>query len=140
MDAIFYLGLKMTSKISKEELRNFGYLIGFGLPLIIGWIIPSVFGHPFRLWTLWISIPTLIIGIFSPRILKKPFQYWMKLGNLLGYVNSHIILGIVFIFVLQPIAFLMRAFGYDPLRLKNSKLLSYKEKKNALKIDLTRIF
>ena len=130
----------MTNKISKKQLRDFGFLIGFGLPLTIGWLIPSITGHGFRAWTLWISIPTLVIGILSPRILRKPYQAWMQLGHLLGYVNSRIILGIVFLAVLQPIAFLMRAFGYDPLRSKKSNLLSYKESKKGAKVDLTRIF
>ena len=130
----------MTNRISKKQLRDFGYLIGFGLPLIIGWLIPSITGHAFRAWTLWISIPTLVIGIISPRFLKKPYQAWMQLGHLLGYVNSRIILGIVFVAVLQPIAFVMRAFGYDPLRSKKSNLLSFKENKKGSKVDLTRIF
>ena len=130
----------MTKKISKKQLRDFGLLIGFGLPLIVGWLIPSITGHGFRAWTLWISLPTLVIGVFSPRILRKPYQAWMQLGHLLGYVNSRIILGLVFIAVLQPIAFVMRAFGYDPLRAKKSNLLSFKENKKGSKIDLTRIF
>ena len=130
----------MTNQISKKQLRDFGLIIGFGLPLIIGWLIPSITGHDFRAWTLWISIPILISGIISPRILRKPYQAWMQLGNLLGYVNSRIILGIVFIAVLLPIAFVMKAFGYDPLRAKKSNLLSYKENKKGSKVDLTRIF
>ena len=130
----------MTNRISKKQLRDFGYLIGFGFPLIIGWLIPSITGHGFRAWTLWISIPTLVIGVLSPRILRKPYQAWMRLGHLLGYVNSRIILGIVFVAVLQPIAFVMRAFGYDPLRAKKSNLLSFKENKEGSKVDLTRIF
>jgi len=130
----------MTNRISKKQLRDFGYLIGFGLPLIIGWLIPSITGHAFRAWTLWISIPTLVIGIISPRFLKKPYQAWMQLGHLLGYINSRIILGIVFVAVLQPIAFVMRAFGYDPLRSRKFNLLSFKESKKGSKVDLTRIF
>ena len=130
----------MTNKLSKKQLRDFGYLIGFGLPFIMGWLIPSITGHAFRAWTLWISLPTLVLGIISPRILQKPYQAWMFLGYLLGYVNSRIILGIVFMTVLLPIALVMRAFGYDPLRYKKSNLLSFKESKKGAKIDLTRIF
>tara|TARA_Y100001968_G_C19369611_1_gene724396 strand:- start:725 stop:1117 length:393 start_codon:yes stop_codon:yes gene_type:complete len=130
----------MNQKISTKKLRNFGYLIGFGLPLIIGLIIPLITGYSFREWTLWISIPTLLIGIFSPNILLKPYQAWIKLGHLLGFINSHIILGIVFFTILQPISLIMRTFGYDPLRTKKSNLLSYKESKKGTKVDLTRIF
>ena len=130
----------MTNKLSKRQLRDFGLLIGFGLPLIIGWLIPLISGHEFRIWTLWISLPTLIISVLAPKILRTPYQAWMQIGHLLGYVNSRIILGIVFVAVLQPIAFIMRVFGYDPLRIKKSNLLSFKENKKDSKVDLTKIF
>ena len=130
----------MTNEISKKQLRDFGLLIGFCLPLIVGWLIPLITGHSFRAWTLWISIPTLLIGLLSPRILRKPYQAWMQLGHLLGYVNSRIIFGLVFIVVLLPIAFVMRAFGYDPLRTRKLNILSFKENKKGSKVDLTRIF
>ena len=130
----------MTNKISKKHLREFGLIIGFGLPLIVGWLIPSITGHSLRAWTLWLSIPTLLIGIFSPRILQKPYQSWMQLGLFLGYVNTRIILGIVFVAVLQPIGLVMRVFGYDPLRSKKSNSASFKENKKGSKVDLTKIF
>ena len=130
----------MTNRISKKQLRDFGYLIGFGLPLIIGWLIPSITGYSFRAWTLWISIPTLTMGVIYPKTLLKPYQAWIQFGNLIGFINSHIILGIVFFVVLQPISLIMKAFGYDPLRTKKSNLLSYKESKKGSKVDLTRIF
>ena len=47
----------------------------------------------------------------------------MKLGDYLGWINSRIILGIVFIVILNPIAFIMKLFKYDPLRQKWSKKL-----------------
>ena len=66
----------------------------------------------------------------------------MKLGLSLGWINSHIILGIVHIFVLIPIAFFMKIFGYDPLRSKQLEFNknSYREVKRNTKIDLNRIF
>ena len=59
----------MKQTISKKQLREFGLLIGLGLPLIIGWLIPIIFGHVFRAWTLWVGIPGLIIGLIAPRLL-----------------------------------------------------------------------
>ena len=46
----------MKIYIAKKQLREFGFLIGFGLPISIGWIIPSLGGHGFRGWTLWVAI------------------------------------------------------------------------------------
>ena len=128
--------------ISKKQLREFGFLIGLGIPLIIGWIIPAAGGHMFRIWTLSIGIPILVLGVLKPLLLHYPYIVWMKLGNALGWLNSRIILGLVFLVVLQPIAFIMRLFGYDPLR--QSKLErkkdSFREIKKTYKNDLTRIF
>ena len=130
----------MKASISKKQLREFGFLIGLGLPILIGWFLPSISGHNFRTWTLWIGIPSLIIGIFNPRLLFYPYKGWMKLGNALGWVNSRIILGLVFLIVLQPIAFIMRIFGYDPLRKKKGNKKSYREVKDNQNTNLTRIF
>ena len=130
----------MKVSINKKQLREFGFLIGLGLPLFIGWIIPSITGHDFRSWTLLIGIPSLIIGIFNPRLLFYPYKGWMELGNALGWINSRIILGLVFLFVLQPIALIMRLLGYDPLRGNKNDSSSYREVKESNKINLTRIF
>ena len=46
----------------------------------------------------------------------------------------------VFITVLQPIALIMRIFGYDPLRKKGVNGSSYREKKVNYKVDFNRIF
>ena len=132
----------MKEKISKKQLREFSILIGFGIPILIGWLIPFLMGHGFRVWTVFIGIPSLTLGLISPRLLYYPYKGWMSLGNLLGWINSRIILGLVFISVLQPIAFLMKLSGYDPLRknIRKNKLNSYKELRGSHRIDLTRIF
>ena len=126
--------------ISKKKLREFGLLLGFGFPIIIGWLIPSLFGHEFRAWTLWIGVPGNILGLTAPRLLYFPYKGWIALGNALGFINSHIILGLVFFFVLQPIAYIMRLTGYDPLRTIRKKEKTYRENRKDYKTDLTRIF
>ena len=130
----------MKETISNKQLREFGLLIGFGFPLLIGWLIPSLTGHGFREWTLWIGFIGLIIGLTSPRLLYYPYKFWMKLGVILGWVNSRIILGLVFIIVLLPISFVMRLIGYDPLRTKLKEVKTYRENRKYHKTDLTRIF
>ena len=130
----------MKETITKKQLRDFGLLIGFGFPILIGWLLPLIFGHEFRAWTLWIGCPGFILGLTAPRLLHYPYKSWMALGHALGWINSHIILGLVFIFVLQPIALIMRLIGYDPLRTKQKKEKTYRENRKDYKTDLTRIF
>ena len=47
--------------ITKKQLREFGFVLGFGFPLIIGFIIPAIGSNPFKNWTLFVGIPFLII-------------------------------------------------------------------------------
>ena len=125
---------------SKKELREFGILLGIVFPALIGFIIPLFFGHNFRFWTLWIGVPFLIIGISKPKLLDYPFKGWMFLGDLLGWINSRLILGLIFISVLFPIALVMGFFGYDPLKLKKNKSNTFRViKKNQL-TDFKKIF
>lgn len=130
----------IKTSISKKQLREFGILIGLGFPILIGWIIPAIGGHFFRAWTLWIGIPSLIIGFLKPWVLFYPYKFWMAIGLALGWINSRIILGLVFFLVLQPIALVMRVFGYDPLRKKHTHKESYRENKQNDSISLNRIF
>ena len=131
----------MKETISKKQLREFGLLIGFGFPFLIGWLIPFVTGHQFRIWTLLVAVPGFIFGITAPKLLYYPFKLWMKLGHYLGWLNSHIILGMVFIIVLQPIALFMRLFKYDPLRRRMRQgEITYREDKLNHHTELNRIF
>ena len=130
----------MQEYISNKILRKFGFFVGIGLPVLVGLIIPLVSGHAFRYWTLWIGLPLLFMAILKPALLFYPYKFWMKLGHILGWVNSKVILGLVFIFVLQPIAFIMKSFGYDPLQKKKNSKTTYREIRSNFKIDLRKIF
>tara|TARA_B100000212_G_C27048081_1_gene394485 strand:+ start:132 stop:524 length:393 start_codon:yes stop_codon:yes gene_type:complete len=130
----------MKEKISTKQLREFGLLIGFGFPILIGWFLPSITGHGFRAWTLWIGCSGSILGLIAPSLLEYPYRGWMKLGHLLGWVNSRIILALVFILVLLPIAGVMRLFGHDPLKRRKNGEKTYREIIKNRKINLTRIF
>ena len=130
----------MKEIISNKRLLEFGLLTGFGFPLLIGWLIPLLTGHGFRVWTLWVCFIGLLFGMTSPRLLYYPYKIWMKLGLTLGWVNSRIILGLVYMIVLLPIAFVMRLIGYDPLRTKQSGEKTYRENRKDHQTDLTRIF
>ena len=131
----------MANIISKKKLREFGLLLAFSIPLIFGFLFPAFSGHAFRTWTIWVGIIFLVFIIFNPNLLLYPYRGWMFLGHFLGLINSRIILGLVFLIVLVPISFLMKLFGYDPLRKKKvNHKNTFKEDKLGYRIDLNRIF
>ena len=130
----------MKDAISKKQLREFGMLIGLAFPILIGWLLPLLFGHELRTWTLWVGITGLILGLIAPRLLYFPYKGWMAIGLTLGWFNSRLILSLVYIIVLLPIAFVMRLIGYDPLRRRRNGDMSYRENKQKHLTELTRIF
>ena len=130
----------MKNHIPNKTLRQFGFLICFTFPFLIGWFLPLLGGHPFRVWTLFISMPAGILGILKPGLLLYPYIAWMKLGLILGWVNSRIILGLVFLIVLIPISLVMKSIGHDPLRTKKFSQKSYREIKTNNKVNLKKIF
>ena len=130
----------MKKNISKKILREFGFLIGLTFPILIGWLLPAIGGYSFRVWTLYVSFPSIIISIIKPALLFYPYKAWMKIGNILGWLNSHFILGLVYIIVLIPISIVMKSFGYDPLRLKKRCQKSYREIKINHEVNFKKIF
>ena len=130
----------MNRTISKKILREFGISFGLLFPTIFGLIVPLIYGHSYRTWTFFIGFLFFIIGFLKPKLLLYPYKIWLKLGLILGWINSRLILGIIFIVVLQPISIFMKLFGYDPLRKKNLDVNTYREIRQNNKIDLNRIF
>ena len=66
----------------------------------------------------------------------------MKIGDILGFINSHVILGLVFFIVLLPISIFMKIFGYDPLKINknNNKFKTYRIYNKEHKINFRKIF
>ncbi len=125
---------------TKKILREFGIIFGLLFPIFIGFIVPFITGHDFKEWTIWIGLVFIFFGISMPSILYYPYKVWMKIGYFLGLINSRIVLGLIFIFILQPIALIMKLFKYDPLRKKLHSKISYREEKQSHQTDLKRIF
>ncbi len=58
---------------------------------------------------LWLALAVALIGLTSAWLSDWLIFAWHKLGHALGYINSRIILSVIYIVVLTPIALLYRA-------------------------------
>ena len=130
----------MKEKISKKQLREFGVTVGIGFPLLIGYLVPYFAGHGFKLWTLFVGVPGIILALIAPFLLVYPYKVWMGLGYFLGWFNSRLVLGLVYCLILLPISLLMRFTGYDPLKKRFNGETSYRENRKDHRTNLTRIF
>jgi len=103
--------------------RSFG-IVFFIVFLLIS-IYPLINQGELRIWSLLISLLFLILGIINSKVLLPLNKVWFKFGIFLGKIISPIIMGIIFFFVVTPIAFLMRILKKDLLNLKYNKNSSY---------------
>ncbi len=78
----------------------------------------------------WVfNVPVLVrialvigaISIFIPPAARAIEWAWFKIALALGWVNSRILLSIIYFAFLMPIAWLSRLFTKDPLALKKEK-------------------
>lgn len=65
-----------------------------------------------------------VISILIPTAAQAIAWVWLKLALALGWVNSRILLSIIYFVFLLPIAWVSRLFTKDPLALKKNKASS----------------
>jgi uncharacterized membrane protein HdeD (DUF308 family) len=97
-----------------KDLRQFGLLVG-GVFAVIG-LWPVVFrSESPRLWAMIIGSLLIVLGAIAPQSLKQVHRGWMKIGHVLGSINTKIILGIIYYLLITPMGLIMRLMGKDPM-------------------------
>jgi hypothetical protein len=69
-------------------------------------------------WLSWIALAVLVVAAFSDWLSAKLAWLWLKLAEILGKVNSRVLLSLVFFIFLVPLALLRRIFVRNALDLK----------------------
>ena len=101
-----------------RELRRFAIamLIGFGLlGLLAAWRAKGVGTGPIVLWSIGVL---LAIAAFVPRLGRVAYLAVYLPTSIIGYVVSHIILALIFFFVITPLGIILRLMGKDLLQRK----------------------
>ena len=118
--------------------RSFG--IVFSIVFLLISLYPLINGENLRLWSLIISIVFFALGIINSNLLKPLNKLWFKFGLLLGKIISPFIMGMIFFFVVTPIAILMRLLRKDLLNLKFNKNNTYWIQKSGPKSKMKNQF
>lgn len=105
----------MKQSLETKELRQFGMIVG-GIFSVIG-LWPMMFrGEGVRLWATILGGGLVAVGLVSPKMLQPIHRLWMWVGHILGWINTRIILGVVFFGLVTPMGVVMRLFGKDAMR------------------------
>jgi hypothetical protein len=96
--------------------QNFGRVFAAVFAIIALW--PVLRGGQVRLWSLATATVLLAVTLMAPRTLAPLNRIWFQIGISLSKVMTPLVMGVLWLVVFIPVAFLMRVFGKDSLRLK----------------------
>jgi Saxitoxin biosynthesis operon protein SxtJ len=106
----------MQERVDAKQLRSFGFLVG-GIFAVIG-LWPMLLGRGVRLWAIIPAVILIGLGALLPMSLRPIHKAWMRIGHVLGWINTRIILSVAFYGMFVPMGFIMRLAGKDPMRRK----------------------
>jgi hypothetical protein len=95
-----------------KELRSFGLVLGAMFAALFG-VLPLLRHRASPSWP-WILASLLwILALICPAALSYLHRGWTRLGLALGWVNTRIILTLLFAITIVPAGLMMRLFGRD---------------------------
>jgi len=98
-----------------KEFRSFGLLVGTVFSAIGVWPL-LMRGEALRLWAIGLGGALILLGGMSPGLLAPVHKVWMQVGHVLGWVNTRILLGLVFFGLVTPMGIVFRLRGKDVMR------------------------
>jgi len=108
--------MQKTNKApSNKDLRVFALIVSIGF-LIIGWGIPAFKNHSMNPYLVGVSAVVFFLGMLFPKTLIIPRKYWIKIGNIMGKINSTILFSIIYFLIFAVVGLIFRLFGRDRLQ------------------------
>jgi hypothetical protein len=113
-----------------KTLRKFGITMGIAF-LVITFLI--LIKHRYSIMpAIIISAVFFVMALLLPLVLKPVYIAWMRFAYVLGWINTRLILAIMFYLIFTPIGLALRLLRKDLLeRKKGEGELSYWKKKEA---------
>lgn len=100
---------------TERELKTFGGLLLLFL-LLVGALVYNRTGSVMAGQVL-AGLGVVLSGVYYavPPLRRPIFRGWLWLAFPIGFVVSHVLLGLVFYVVLLPVGLLLRVLGRDPM-------------------------
>lgn len=100
-------------KADRKELRKFGITIAIVLGLLGSLALYKESSKYLGFWG--VSCLFLVLSLLLPELLKPVHKVWMALALMLGWINTHLLLGLIFYLIFTPVGLILRGIGKDLL-------------------------
>lgn len=125
--------LLVIDKDNIPELRHFALTMSIAFPVIFMAILPWMFGFGVPIWPAFLSAVLMVMYMIVPKLLHYPQLAWAWISFVLGWINTRILLGIVFYILIFPVGFIARHAGklnYDAHRDPHNNYSDHASKKS----------
>lgn len=110
--------IKLCNEI--KDLRRFGSVLGLIFIILgtINFLKGQILWYP---WFFGLAVIIISFVILCPMRIKPIFIIFSKVGHAIGWINTRILLILIYFIFVTPIAFVMKIFGKDLLNRKIDK-------------------
>ena len=116
--------IERDRSVSNREARKSALLVGAVLLIIAVWnlhrgrvVVVAVLGTA--------GAVLILIGLIFPTAARIFHLAWMRLAAALGFINSRVLLTLMYFLVVTPYGLVSRLVGRDPLRRRRAGEKSY---------------
>jgi hypothetical protein len=106
-----------ATRAGAKELRTFGLVLGALFAAFFG-VIPLLRHRATPLWPWTLALILWLMALIWPASLSYLHRVWTRLGLALGWVNTRVILTLLFTLTIVPVGLVMRLFGRDRMARK----------------------
>ena len=97
----------------RAELRNFGLVLGALFAAFFG-LLPLIrHNHAVHIWPWCLAAVLWILALLRPSMLSYLYVVWTRLGWALGWLNTRVVLTIIYTLLIVPTGVVMRLWGRD---------------------------
>jgi hypothetical protein len=104
-------------QVSAKDLRIFGLVLGAMFAAFFG-LIPLLRHHATPRWPWILAVVLWLTALIWPAALSYLHRVWTRLGLALGWVNTRVILTLLFAVAIVPVGLVMRLMGRDRMARK----------------------
>lgn len=98
-----------------ESLRSFGLIMAGMLIFMFALVLPWLFSFSIPYWPFIAALVFAVAAMLRPMVLAPVNRIWLKISDVLGWINTRIIMGIMYFLLIVPIGLLLKLLGKDPL-------------------------
>ncbi len=116
-------------RLSEAGYRKFGLTTGGMVAGLFGLLIPWLFSLNYPRWPWLLAAVLVTAALLAPRALQPIHAGWMKFGHVMNWINTRLILGLLFYGIFLPFGLVMRLLGKDPMQRKlDDRVSTYRVK------------